>query len=118
MAVTRVDQFAEMKEQVREMHRLLVGNGAIGICEQVRANTREITELTHTVTKLAQSVQAVTDHQTEHREWHAKPENMTIQQALARPGIKFIIVLAVVSLLVIALAVGIPEAGAWLKSLV
>lgn len=117
MPVARVDDFSEMKAQIREVHRILVGNGAIGLCEQVRANTRELASVMKTVSSLADSVQKVSDHQTEHREWHAKPENMTIQQALARPGIRFILALVVVSLIVIAASMGIPKVTEFVQGL-
>lgn len=110
-----IDLLLEVRSDIAKLRGLLIGNGGVGLCELVRNHEARLTTLTDNITKLAAVVQSVSDNQTAHRDWHAKPEHMTIQEALAQPGVRFVIVLVVLSLVIIAAALGIPEARDLIK---
>jgi hypothetical protein len=113
------DLLTEVRGQVMDVKRILLGNGSVGLCEQTRQNARDVAAMATTVNTLAASVKTVSECQQMHRDWHAAPENMTIQQALARPGIRFVALLLIGVLVLISATVGIVDAvgivKAWLS---
>lgn len=111
------DLLTEVRDQVADIKHVLLGNGAVGLCEQVRQNGRNLDDLTKTVSSLAQTVKTVYDSQQTHRDWHMAPENMTIQQALARPGIRFVALLVIGVFVVIGAIFGIVDAVGFVKAL-
>jgi hypothetical protein len=111
------DLLTEVRSDVGEIKHMLLGNGGAGLCEQVRQNARDVAGLTKTVGTMAVSVQTVSECQQVHRDWHAAPENMTIQQALARPGVRFVALLLIGVVVVVSASIGFVDAVAFVKGL-
>lgn len=94
----------EIRGDLREVRRLLVGNGQIGLCEQMRHNTDTIGALAATVKAISETVSVVANGHAAHLTWHEMPENLTIQEMLRRRGIRFA-VMAVAVLVVLFIGV-------------
>lgn len=110
------DLLTEVRSEIVAVKHILLGNGSVGLCEQTRQAQRDLSDLAKTVGSLAQTVKTVCDNQQEHRDWHAAPENMTIQQAISQPGIRFVALLLIGVLVLIGATVGIVDAVAAVKA--
>ena len=116
MANAIVDIVTEMRDDMREVKKLLVGNGAIGLCEFTRATRTDLDELTGQVKQLATTVGQIADAQRDHQHWHERAENLTIQQTLIRSGTRFAIALGIIFVVIVLLVGGIDGAVGMLKT--
>ena len=108
----------EVRNDVREVKRLLTGNGQVGLCEQVRQSQHDIDTLVTTVRTVSETVAVVVERQGEHREWHEQPDNMTLQGLARNKGVRFSVVVVLVLLLIFAGVVGVSGAYEIIKGLV
>ena len=116
MANALTDVITEMRNDLREVKKLLVGNGAIGLSEFTRATRADLDELTGQVKEIATTVGQIANGQRDHQQWHERPENLTLQQMLNRSGIRFAMVVGVVLVAVVLIAMGVDQAKVLLQA--
>jgi len=108
----------EVRNDVREVKRLLTGNGGIGICETVRENTKNIAEVIQAIEEISKTVGKVTVEASAHMSWHNAPENQTIQSLAKNAGVRFSVLVVLILLALFAGVMGVSGAIEVIKGLV
>lgn len=112
-----VEMRAEMRARFTSIEHILSGDGSPGLCEVVRGHTADFMMLKTMMAALTGNIDDLRKTQALHQEWHALPENYTLQEFMRHRGVLFFVGLVIMMLALIGAAVGIKDAVAFLKGL-
>lgn len=116
MAHPIADVITEMCDDLHEVKKLLVGNGAVGLLEYARTTRADLDELTGQVKDIVIIMGQIADAQLDHQQWHERPENLTIQQMIGQSGMRFAMLIGGMIIVFVLVAIGVDQAKALLQS--